>query len=197
MGKQCKQWETLFLGLQNHCRQWLQPWNYKTLAPCKKNYEKLRQRIKKQRHYFADKGPYSQSYGFSSSHVQMWRLEHKEGWVPKITWFWTVVLEKIPDSPLDSKGIKLVNHKGNQSRIYIGRTDAGAEAPILWLPDVKSWLTGKDPDAGKDWKKEEKRTTEDDIVGCYHRLNWHDFEQTLRDSGGQRSLKKKTKMHYW
>ena len=117
---------------------------------------KPRQHIKKQRHYFANKGPSSQSYGFSSSHGWMWELNHKEGWAPKNWCFWTVVLEKTLESPLDSKKIKPVNPKGNQSWIFIGRTDAEAEAPILWPPDAKSQLTGKDPNAGKDWRQEEK-----------------------------------------
>ena len=108
--------------------------------------------IKKQRHHFANKGPYSQSYGFSSSHVWMWELNHKEHWEPKNWCFWTVVLEKTLESLLDCKEFKPVNPKGNQPWIFIGRTDAKAEAPILWLPDVKSWLTGKDPDATKDFR---------------------------------------------
>ena len=103
--------------------------------------------IKKQRHHFADKGPYSQIYGFSSSHVRMWELNHKEDWAPTNWCFWTVVLEKTPESPLDSKEIKPVNPKGNQPWIFIGRTDA--EALIFWPPDTKSHLIGKDPDAGK------------------------------------------------
>ena len=107
--------------------------------------------IKKQRHYFADKGLSSQSCGFSSSQVQMWELDHKESWVPKNWCFWTVVLDKTLESPLDCKEIQPVNPKGNQAWVFIGRTDA--EAPILWPPDVKNWLIGKDPDAGKDWLK--------------------------------------------
>ena len=122
----------------------------KMLVPWKENYNKSRQHIKKQRHHFANKGPSSQSYGFSSSHVWMWKLDHKEGWVLKNWCFWTVVLEKTLESPLDSKEIKPVNPKGNQLRIFIGMTDAEAEAPIIWLPDAKSQLTGKDPDAVKD-----------------------------------------------
>ena len=121
----------------------------KTLVPWKESYDKARQCIKKQRHHFANKGPYSQSYGFSSSHVQMWELDHKEGWAPKNWCFQTVVLEKTLGSPLDSKEIKPVNPKGNQPWIFIGRTDAEAKAPILWPPDAKSWLIGKDPDVGK------------------------------------------------
>ena len=112
----------------------------------------------------------SQSYGFSSSHVWMWKLDHKESWVPKNWCFWTVMLEKTLESPLDSMEMEPVNPKGNQSRIFIGRTDASAEAPILWPPDVKNWLTGKDPDAGKDRRQEEKGTTEDEMVRWHHWL---------------------------
>ena len=122
----------------------------KRLAPWKKSYEKPRQHIKKQSLYFANKGPSNQSYGFSSSHVWMWELDYKESWTLKNWCFWTVVLEKTPESPLDYKEIQPVNPKGNQSWIFIGRTDAEAETPILWPPDAKSWLIGKDPDAGKD-----------------------------------------------
>ena len=122
-----------------------------------KSYDQPRQHIKKQRHYFADKGPSSQSYGFSSSHVRMWVLDHKGGWVPKNQCFQVVVLVKTLESPLDCKEIKLVNSKEkNQPWIFIGRTDVEAEAPILWPPNVNSWLIGKDPDAGKDWGQEEK-----------------------------------------
>ena len=106
---------------------------------------------------------------FFSSHVQMWELDNKKGRVLKNWCFWTAVLEKTLESLLDSKEIKPVNHKENQPWIFIGRTEA--EAPILWPPDVKNWVIGKDPDAGKDWRKEEKGTTEDKMVGCYHQLN--------------------------
>ena len=139
------------LGLQNHCRQWLQPWN-KTLAPWKESSDKPRQHIKKQRNHFADKGPYSLSYGFSSSHVQMGELDCRESWVPKNCHFQTVVLEKTLESPLDSKKIKPVNPKRNQSWIFIERTYAETKAPVLWAPDGKSWL-GKDADAEKDWRQ--------------------------------------------
>ena len=122
--------------------------------------DKTRQYIKKQRHYFAHKGPYSLSYGFSSSHVWMWELDHKEGWAVKNWCFWTVVLEKTLESPLENKEIKSVNLKGNQPWIFFGRTDAEAEAPILWPPDVKSQITGKDPDAGKDCRQEDKGMTQ-------------------------------------
>ena len=142
-----------FLGLQNHCRWWLQPWNLKTLAPWKKSYDQPRQHIKKQTYYFANKGPSSQSYGFSSSQVWMWELDCEESWALKNRYFWTMVLEKTLESPLDCKEIKPINLKGNQSWIFIGRADAEAETPILWPPDGKNWLIEKDPDAGKDWRQ--------------------------------------------
>ena len=123
--------------------------------------------ILKSRDYFANKGLYSQSYGFSSSHLWMWDLDHKEGWAPKNWCFWTVMLEKTLESPLDCKEIQLVNPKGNQTWISIGRTDAEAEIPILWPPDAKSQLIRKDFDAGKDWRQE-KGTTEDETVGWHH-----------------------------
>ena len=117
----------------------------------------------------------SQSCGFSSSHVWMWNLDHKESWAPKNWCFWTVVLEKTLQSPLDCKEIQPVHSKGDQSWIFIGRIDAEAETPILWPPN-ENWLTGKDPDAGKDWRREKKGTTEDEMVGWHHRLNGHEFE---------------------
>ena len=146
------------------------------LAPWKESYDQPRQHIKKQRHYFANKSPSSQSYYFSSSYIWMWELDSKESWVPRNWCFWTVVLEKILESPLDCKEIQPVHPKVNQSWIFTRRTDAEAETPILWPPDVKKWLTGKDPDAGKDWRQEEKGTTEDEMVGWYHWLNGHEFE---------------------
>ena len=117
---------------------------------------KTKQHIRKQRHYFVNKGPYIPSYGFSSSHEQMWKLDHNEGWVPKSWCFWIVVLEKTLENLLDSKEIKPVNPKGNQHWLLIGRIDAEAEAPILWPPDVNSQLIEKDPDAGKDRKQDER-----------------------------------------
>ena len=122
----------------------------KSLAPWKKSYDKPRQRIKKQRHHFANKGLSSQSYGFSSSHAWMWELDHKEDWALKNWCFWTVVLEKTLECPLDSKEIKPVNPKGNQPWTLFRRIDVEAEAPILWPPDAKSWIIAIDPDAGKD-----------------------------------------------
>ena len=144
------------------------------LAPWKKSYDKPRQHIKNQRHYFVDKGPCSQSYGFSSSHVCIWVLDHQEGWVPNSWCFWTVVLKTL-ESPLDCKEIKPVNPKGNQPWVFTGRTDSEAEAPILWPPDVKSWFIGKDPDSGSDWGQEEKGTTEDKMLGRHHQFNEHEL----------------------
>ena len=120
--------------------------------------------LKKQRHHFADKGPYSQIYGFSSSHVWLWELDHKESWAPKDWCFWTVVLEKTFESPLDCKENKSVNPKGNWSWIFIGRADAGADAPIVCPPDEKSQHIGNDQDAGNDWKQKETRGSEDEMV---------------------------------
>ena len=139
----------------------------KDACSLKKSYNKSRQHIKKQRHYFANKGPSSQSYGFSSSHVWTWKLDHKESWALRTWCFWTVVSEKTLDSPFYYKEMKPVCPKGNQSWVFTGRTDAEAETPILWPPDTNNWLIGKDPDAGQDWRQEEKRTTEDEMVG------WH------------------------
>ena len=146
------------------------------LTPWKKSSDQPRQHIKKQRHYFSNKVPSSQSYGFSSSHVWMCELDYKESSALMNWCFLTVVLEKTLESPLDCKDIQPVHPKGNQSWIFIGSTYAEAETPILWPPDAKSWLIGKDPDAGKDWRWEEKGTTEDEMVGWYHRLNGPEFE---------------------
>ena len=167
-----------FWGLQNHCKWWSQPWNEKMLTPWKESYDQPRQHIKKQRHYFANKGPSSQGYGFSTGHVWMWELDYKESWAPKNWCFWTVVLEKTLESPLGCKEIQPVHPKGNQSWVYVGRTDVEAEAPVLWPLDAKSWLIGKDLDPGKDWGQEEKGTTEDEMVGWHHRLNGHGFGWT-------------------
>ena len=129
------------------------------LTPWKESYDQPRQHIQKQRHYFANKGPSRQGYGFSSGHVWMWQLDYKESWTQGNSCFWTVVLEKTFESPLDCKEIQPVHPKGDQSWVFFGRTDAEAESPILWPPDAKSWLVGKDPDAGKDWGQEKKGMT--------------------------------------
>ena len=131
--------------------------------------------IFKSKDYFANKGPSSQGCGFSS-HVWMWELDCEEGWAPKNWCFWSVVLEKTHKSPLDSKEIHSVHPKGNQPWLFIGRTDAKAETPILWPPHAKSWLIGKDPDAGKDWRQKEKGMTENEMVGWHHWLNGHELE---------------------
>ena len=136
----------------------------------------------------ANQGSCSQSYGFSSSHVRMWELNHKEGWVPKNWCFWTVVMEKILESPLHSKEIKSVHPKGNQPWIFFGSTDTEAEAPILWPPDAKSQLIRKDPDAGRDWRQEEKGMTEDEMVGWHHQHSGHGFGWTPGVGDGQGGL---------
>jgi len=144
--------------------------------------------LKKQRHYFANKGSCSQSYGFSSSHVWMWELDHKESWGPKNWCFWTMVLEKTLESPFDCKEIRPVNPKGNQSWIFFGRTDVEAETPILWPRDMKNRLIRKHPDGGRDWRQKEQGTTKDEMVGWHHRLDGHEFEQALGVDDGQGSL---------
>ena len=142
----------------------------------------------KQRHYFVNKGPSSQGYGFSSSHVWTWELDYKESWAPKNWCFWTVVLEKTLESPLDCKEIQSVHHKGDQSWVFIARTDVEAKTLILWPPDAKSWLFWKNADAGKDWGLEEMGTTEDEIVGWHHWLNGHEFGWTPGVDDGQGGL---------
>ena len=146
------------------------------LGPWKESYDQTRQHIKKQRHYFANKGLSSQSYDFSSSHVWMWELDYKGSWALKNSCFWTVVLEKTLESLLDCKQIQPVHPEGNQSWMFIRRTDAEAEMPIPWPPDAKNQLIGKDHDAGKDRRREEKGTTEDEMVGWHHQLDGHEFE---------------------
>ena len=158
------------------------------LALWKKNYDQPRQHIKKQTHYFANKVPSSQIYGFSSSHVWMWELDYKESWVMKNWCFWTVVFEKTFECPFDCKEIQPVHPIGNQSRILIGRTDVEAETPILWPPDEKSWLIWKDSDARKDWRWEEKGMTEDEMAGWHHWLDGHESEQGLGVGDGHGRL---------
>ena len=168
---------------------WVQILELELKCGCnKKNYDQPRQCVKKQRHYFANKDLSSQSYCFSSGHIWMWELDHKEEWVLKNWCFGTVVLEKILKSPLDCKEIQPVNLKRNQPWIFTRRTDAEAEAPILWPPDAKSWLIGKEPDAGKNWRGEKKGMTDDEMVGWHHWLDGPEFEQALSDGEGQGSL---------
>jgi len=183
MGTQWEQWLTLFLGgskitADGDCSHEIK----KTLTPWKESYDQPRH-IKKQRHYFANKGLSSQGYGFSSSHVWMWELDYKESWMPRIDafelWCWRRLL-RVPWTARKSnqsilKETQPVHPKGNQLWIFNGRTDAEAETPVLWPPDVKNWLMGKDHDAGKDWRWEEKGMTEDEMVGWYHWLSGHEF----------------------
>ena len=133
----------------------------------------------------ANKGPSNQGYGFSSGHVWMWELDCEEGWALKNWCFWTVVLEKTLERPLDCKENQPVHPKGDQSWVFIGRTDAEAEMPILWPPHEKSWLIGKDPDVGRDWGQEEKGTTEDEMAGWHHWLDAHEFGWTPGVGDGQ------------
>ena len=140
------------------------------------------------RPYFDNKGPSSQGYGFSSGHVWMWELDCEESWAPKNWCFWTVVLEKTLESPLDCKEIQPVHSEGDQPWLFFGGNDAKAETPVLWPPHVKSWLIGKDPDAGKDWGQEEKGTTEDEMAGWHHRLDGRESEWTPGAGDGQGGL---------
>ena len=174
MGKQWKQWQTLFFGgaleslqmvtaamkLKDACSS-----GRKAMTNLASILQSRDIADKYLLSYLAKKGPSSQGYDFSSSHVWMWGLDYKESWVPKNWCFWTVVLEKTLESPLDCKETQPVHPKGNQSWIFFGRTDAEAETAIVWPPDTKNWLTGKDPAAGKDWRWEEKGMTEDEMVG--------------------------------
>ena len=144
--------------------------------------------VEKQRYYFANKGPSSQGYGFSSGYVWLWELDCEESWVLKNWCFWTVVLEKTPESPLDCKEIQPVHSKGDQSWVFFGRNDAKAETPVLWPSHAKCWLIGKDHDAGKDLGQEEKGTAEDEMAGWHHRLDGHEFEWIPGVGNGQEGL---------
>ena len=189
MGKQWKQWETLIIlgskitvnGDLSHKIKW-------SLLPGRKIMTNLDSILKIRDIYFVDKGSSSQSYGFYSGHAWMWEFDHKEGLTLKNQCFWTVEMEKTLESLLDGKEIKPDNPKGNQSWIFIRRTNAEAETPILWLPDAKSQLFTKDPDAGKDWRQDEKGMTEDEMVGSHHWLDRHKFEQVPEDDEWQGSL---------
>ena len=171
MGKQWKQWLNLFflgggskITADSDCRHEIK----RHLLLGRKVMTKLDSTLKS-RHYFVNKGSSSQGHGFSSSHVWMWKLDYKESWALKNWCFWTVVLKKTLESSLDCKEIQPVHPKGDQSWVFTGRIDIEAETPILWPPDVKSWLIWKDPDAGKDWR------WEDEMVGWHHQLNGHEF----------------------
>ena len=187
MGKQRKQWKTLFWGAPKSLQM--------VTAAMKLKDDQTRQHIKKQRHYFGDKGPYSQNYGFPSSHVWMLELDQKENWAPKNWCFWIVVLEKTLESTLDWKNIKPVNPKGNQSWIFIGRTDTEVKLQFFGNPEysleglmlkLKLQYFGhlmertdsfeKTLMLGNDWRRKEKGMTEDEMVGWHHQLNGHEIE---------------------
>ena len=176
MGTQWKQWQTIFLGSKitadSDCSHEIK----RCLLLGRKAMTKLDSVVKSRGITLTTKVHPDKAIVFSSSPVWMWQLDHKERWVPKNWCFWTVGLEKTLESPLDCKEIQPVHPKGDQSWIFIGRTVAEAETAMLWLPDAKNWLTGKDPDAGKDWRQEEKGTTEDETVGWHHWLDGHEFE---------------------
>ena len=155
----------LFLALIQHKDLSSFEPTFEDACSLEENFDQPRQYIKKQSYDFANKGPSSQSYGFSGSHVWIWELDYKESWVLKNWFFWTVVLEETLESPLDCKEIQPIHPRGNQSGMFIGRIGAEAETPILWPPDMKNCLIWKDPDAGNDWRWEEKGTTEDEMVG--------------------------------
>ena len=175
MGKQWKQWQTYFLGSKytadGDCSHEIK----RHLLLGSKVMTNL-DSILKSRHYFANKGPSSQGYRLSSCHVWMWELDYKESWALRNWCFWTVVLDKTLERPLDCKEIQQVHPKWDQSWVFTGRTDVESETPILWPPDGKSWLIGKDPDYGKDWRGDEKGMTDDEIVGWHHKLNGLEFE---------------------
>ena len=183
MGKQWKQWLALFFWAPKSLQMVNAALKLRHLLLGRKVMTNLDSILKSRD--IANKGLSSQGYGFSSSHVWIWDLDYKESWALKNWCFWTVVLEKTLESPLDSKEIQPVHPKGDQSWVFIGRTDVEAETPILWLPDAKRWLIWKDPDAGKDWGQEEEGTTEDETVGWPHRHNGCGFWWSLVVGDGQ------------
>ena len=188
MSKMGKPWLTLFFWAPKSLQMETAAMKLKDAYSFKGNLGP-RQHIQKQRHYFANKGPSSQGYGFFPiGHVWMWELDCEEGWAPKNWCFWTVVLEKTLESPLDCKEIQPVHSKGNRSWVFIGRTDAEGETPVLWPPHTKSWLIGKDSDAGRYLGQEEKGTTEDEMAGWHHWFDGHEFEWTLGVGDGQGGL---------
>ena len=177
MRKQWKQWQSLFWGPPKSLQVVTAAMKLKTPAPWMKSYSNLDSVLKSRDIILPTKiHLVKDGYGFSSSYVWMWELDYKESWAPKNWCYWTVVLEKILESPLDSKEIQPVHPKGNQSWIFIGRTDTEVETSVLWPPDVKNWLIWKEPDAGKDWGQEETGMTEDEMVEWHLRLDGHEFE---------------------
>ena len=186
MGVKWKQWQILFSWAPKSLQTVIAGMKLKDACFLEEKLTNLESVLKSRDITLLTKGPYSQRYGFSSNSVWMWELEHKEVWVLNNWCFWSVVLQKTL-SPLDTKEIKPVHPKGNQSWIFIARTDVEVETPIFWPPDG-NWLSWKDPDAGRDWVQEKKGAAEDEMVGWYHWLNGHEFEQIQGDSEGQASL---------
>ena len=175
MRKNWKQWQTVFLGSKITADGYYSHEIKRCLLLGRKAMTNIDSIFESRDIALLMKVLIVKSYGFSNSHVQMWEMDHKEGWAPKNWCFQIVVMEKTLESSLDCKEIKPVSPKRNQSWIFIGRADAEAVAPILWWPDLKSWLTGKDPGAEKDWGQEEKGMTEDEMVGWHHWLNGYEF----------------------
>ena len=176
MWKQC---QTLVLGAPKSLQMVIAAMKLKDAYSWEESYDQPRQHIQKQRHYFANKGPYSQGYGFFCGHVRMWELDHRESCALKNRCFLTVVLGKTLESPLDCKEIQPVHSQGDQPWDFFQRNDAEAETPVLWSPLTKNWLIGKDSDAGRDWGQEEKGKTEDEMAGWNHWLDGHESEWTL------------------
>ena len=188
MGKKWKQWQTSFSWAPKSLLTMTAAMKLKDACSLE-SYDKPRQHIKKQRHHFVNEGLYGQSYGFSSSHIWVWELDHKEDWVQKNWYFPIVALEKTVESPLACREIEPVNPKGNQPWIVIGRTVAKAEAPILGhLMQRAHSLEKKNPESGKDWRQKERGTAEVEMVRQRYSLSGPEFEQTRGDSGIQRSL---------
>ena len=175
MGKQC---QTLFFGAPESLQMVIAAMKLKDTYSLEGKLDRPRQHIKKKRHYFASKGSSSQGYGFSCGHVWMWELDCRKSWAPKNWCFWTVVLEKTLESPLDCREIQPVHSEGDQPWDFFGRNDPKAETPVLWPPHAKSWLIGKTSDAGRDWGQEEKGMTEDEMAGWHHSLDRRESQWT-------------------
>ena len=188
MGKQWKQWEALFSWAPKSLQMVTAAMKLKDPSSLEVKLWPTQTAYYKAETLLCQQGSISQSYDFSSSHVWVWELDHKEDWTLKNWCFWIVAREKTLESPLDCKEIQSVHPKGDPSWVFIGKTDVEAETPILWPPDGKSWLIWKDPDAGRDWRREQKGMTEDEMIGWHHRLNGHEFELILGVGDGQGGL---------
>ena len=188
MGKQWKQCQTLFFWAPISLQMVIAAMKLKDAYSLEGSYEQHRQHIKSRYITLSTKVCLVKAMVFFSGHVWMWDLDYKESWAPNNWCFWTVVLEKTPESPLDCKEIQPVHSKGDQSWMFIGRTDVEAETPILWPPHAKSWLIGKDLDVGRDWGQEEKGTTEDEMVRWHYWVNEHEFGLSPGVGDGQGGL---------